>query len=236
VVNAAFPDLVNPALSKIGLSPTVGIGNIDNLVCSLKIVAAKMFNVPLRSVAVYMVAPHFVSYYMGRFGNSGGAPYYLKVMIDDKDVTTKMNKDEFVSKVTTFGKRPGSIQAHPVVASSVCRIIMGILFDTKQLGHAPGPNGLPGGYPIKLSADGVDVFLPENLTLEEAIRINNEAQVFEGVASIEEDGTVVLTEKSAAIFKNLLDFDCKVYSIKNCENKAKELDEKFKRWAAEFKA
>jgi hypothetical protein len=113
---------------------------------------------------------------------------------------------------------------------------MGILFDTKQLGHAPGPNGLPGGYPIKLSADGVDVFLPENLTLEEAIRINNEAQVFEGVASIEEDGTVVLTEKSAAIFKNLLDFDCKVYSIKNCENKAKELDEKFKRWAAEFKA
>jgi len=236
VVNAAFPDLVNPALAKIGLSPTVGIGNIDNLVCSLRIVGAKMFNVPLRSVTVYMVAPHFVSYYMGRFGNSGGAPYYLKVMIDDKDVTPKMNRDEFLAKVTTVGKRPGSIQAHPVVASSVCRIIMGILFDTKQLGHAPGPNGLPGGYPIKLSADGVEVFLPENLTLDEAIRINNEAQIFEGVESIEEDGTVVLTEKSAGIFKKLLEFDCKVYTTKNCEAKAKELDEKFKRWAGKFKS
>jgi hypothetical protein len=236
VVNAAFPDLVNPALAKIGLSPTVGIGNIDNLVCSLKMVGAKMFNVPLRSVAVYMVAPHFVSYYMGRFGNSGGAPYYLKVMIDDKDVTPEMNKDEFVAKVTTFGKRPGSIQAHPVVASSVCRIMMGILFDTKQLGHAPGPNGLPGGYPIKLSADGVEVFLPENLTLEEAIKINNEAQVFEGVASIEEDGTVVLTEKSASIFKKLLDFDCKVYTVKESEAKASELDEKFKKWATKFRS
>lgn len=236
VVNAAFPDVVNPALAKIGLAPTVGIGNIDNLVCSLRIVGAKMFNVPLRSVTVYMVAPHFVSYYVSRFGNAGGAPYYLKVMIDDKDVTPKMNKDEFLTKVTTFGKRPGSIQAHPVVASSVCRIIMGILFDTKQLGHAPGPNGLPGGYPIKLSADGVEVFVPGDLTLEEAVRINNEAQIFEGVESIEEDGTVILTEKSAGIFKKLLEFDCKVYTTKNCEAKAKELDEKFKRWAGKFKS
>jgi hypothetical protein len=172
---------------------------------------------------------------MGRFGNSGGAPYYLKVMIDDQDVIPKINKDEFVSKVTTFGKRPGSIQAHPVVASSVCRIMMGILFDTKQLGHAPGPNGLPGGYPIRLSAGGVEVFLPEGLTLEEAVRINNEAQVFEGVESIEEDGTVILTEKSAGIFKKLLDFDGKVYSLTNCDAKAKELDEKFKKWARKFK-
>jgi hypothetical protein len=236
VINAAFPDLVNPTLAKIGLSPTVGIGNIDNLVCSLKIVGANIFNVPLRSVTVYMAAPHFVSYYVSRFGNSGGAPYYLKVMIDDKDITPKINKDEFLTKVTTVGKRPGGIQAHPVVASSACRIIMGILFDTKQLGHAPGPNGLPGGYPIKLNANGVEVFCPENLTLEEAIKINNEAQIFDGVESIEEDGTVVVTDKSAEIFRKLLDFDCKVYTVKNCEVKARELNEKFKKWAAKFKS
>jgi hypothetical protein len=236
VVNAAFPDLVNPALAKIGLAPTVGIGNIDNLLCSLRIVAAKMFNAPLRSATVYMVAPHFVSYYVSRFGNAGGAPYYLKVMIDDKDVTPKIDRDEFLANVTTIGKRPGSIQANPVVASSVCKIIMGILFDTKELGHAPGPDGLPGGYPIKLSADGVEVFLPENLTLEEAIRINNEAQIFEGVESIEDDGTVVITDKAAGIFKKLLDFDCKVYTTKNCEAKARELDEKFKKWVAKIKS
>jgi hypothetical protein len=235
VVNAAFPDLVNPALAKIGLAPTVGIGNIDNTRCSLRIVAAKMFDVPLRAVTIYMVAPHYVSYYLGRYGNSGGAPYYLKVIIDDKDVTSRINIDEFFAKVTTVGKRPGGIQAHPVVASSVCKIIMGILFDTKELGHAPGPNGLPGGYPIKLSADGVEVFLPEGLSIEEAIRINNEAQVFEGVESIEDDGTVVLTDKSAAIFKKVLDFDCKVYTVQDCEAKTKELDEKFKKWAAQFR-
>jgi hypothetical protein len=235
VVNAAFPDLVNPALAKIGLAPTVGIGNIDNLLCSLRIVGAKMFNVPLRSVTIYMVAPHFVSYFAGRYGNSGGAPYYLKVMVDDIDMTSKINRDEFLAKVLTWGKRPGSSQAHPVVASSVCKIIMGILFDTKELGHAPGPNGLPGGYPIKLGAEGVEVFLPEGLSLDEAIRINNEAQIFEGVESIGEDGMVVLTDKSAGLFKKLLDFDCKIYTVQNVEAKARELDEKFKKWATKFK-
>lgn len=235
VVNAAFPDLVNPVLAQIGLAPTVGIGNIDNLLCSLRMVAARVFNVPLRTVTIYMVAPHFVSYYMARYGNSGGAPYYLKIMIDDKDVTSRVDREEFVAKVVTLGKRPGGIQAHPVVASSVCRILLGMIFNTKELGHAPGPNGLPGGYPIKISADGVEVFLPEHLTIEEAIKINNDAQVFEGVESIEKDGTVILTDKSASVFKKLLDFDCKVYTIKDSEAKSKELDEKFKKWASQFR-
>lgn len=231
VINAAFPDLVNPVLAKLGLSPTVGIGNIDNIVVSLQIVVSKIFNVPLRSCKIFMVAPHFVSYYLSRFGNTGGAPYYIKVMIDDKDVTSKISHKELFQKVTTIGKRPGGIHAHPVVASSVCKIILGILFDTKELGHAPGPNGLPGGYPIRISQKGVDVFLPEGLSIDEAIRINNEAQVFDGVELIEKDGTVILTDKSAEIFKKLLNFECKYYKVEECEIKAKELSGKFKNWA-----
>jgi len=231
VVNAAFPDLVNPALSKIGLTPTVGIGNIDNIVCSLRQVAASMFEVPLRSANIYLVAPHYFSYYAARYGNDGGAPYYLKVMIDDRDVTSQVDRERFLENAVTLAKRPGSVQAHPVVASSVCKVVLGILFDTHEIGHAPGPNGLPGGYPVRLSSEGVDVFLPEGITLDEAVQLNNDAQVHEGVESIEEDGTVILTDKSAGIFKDLLDFDCKIYTIADVEVKAKELDKKFKAWA-----
>jgi hypothetical protein len=235
VINAAFPDVVNPALAMIGLAPTVGIGNIDNLVCALKLIAAKTFQAPLRSTAVYMVAPHFISYYMSRFGHCEGAPYYLKVMIDDKDVTSRLKKDEFFASVTTFAKRPGSLHAHPVVASSACRIIKGILFDTNEIGHAPGPCGLPGGYPIRMNTHGVEILLPDGLSLEEAIRLNNEAQKFDSIDSIKEDGTVVISDRAAKIFKKLLDFDCKEYTVQNSEAKARELDEKFKRWAATFK-
>jgi len=230
VVNSAFPDLVNPVLGKLGMAPTVGIGNIDNFLCQSRVVVSKMFNVPLRSVTVYLVCPHFVSYYATRYGNSGGSPFYLKVMIEDKVV--KIKHEEFFANLIPLGRRPGGTQANPVVASSSCKIIMGILFDTKELGHAPGPNGLPGGYPIKLSSEGVEVFVPEGLTLEEAIRINNEGQTFDGVEAIQDDGTVVITEKSASVFKKLLDFDCRTYKVKEAESKAKELDEKFKKWAA----
>ncbi len=235
VVNAAFPDVVNPALANIGLCPTVGIGNIDNIVPSLRLVVSRMFKVPVRSVNVFMVAPHYASYYLGRYGSTGGASCYLKVMIDDKDYTPKVKADELYANLVPLAKRPGGHLGHPVVASSVCKIVMGILFDTRELGHAPGPNGLPGGYPIRMGAEGVDVFLPAGLTVEEAVKINNDAQVYEGIESIEKDGTIVLTDKSAGIFKKLLDFDCKVYTVKDCPAKAKELDEKFKRWAARYK-
>ena len=234
VVNAAFPDLVNPALAKIGLAPTVGIGNIDNICCTLRLVASKMFEAPMRSVQIFMVAPHYFSYYAARFGEDGGAPYYLKVMIDDRDVTPEIDPREFLGNVRTIGKRPGSIQAHPVVASSACKIIQGILLDTKELGHAPGPNGLPGGYPIRLRASGVEVFLPAGLALDEAVRMNNEAQVLEGVESVEDDGTVVITDRATAVFKKLLDFDRKCYTVENCEADWKELDQKFKKWAGRF--
>jgi hypothetical protein len=229
VLNAGYPDLVNPALGKIGLAPTTGIGNIDNTLSQSRLVISKMFKVPLRSVTVYMVLHHFVNFYMTRYGSNGGAPFYLKVLIDDKE--RKINQEEFLANLTTMGKRPVGIANNPVVASSACKIIMGILLDTKELGHAPGPNGLPGGYPIKLSSEGVEVFVPEGLTLEKAIRINEEGQAFDGVESIEDDGSVVITDKSAEIFKKLLDFDCKVYKVEEVESKAKELDEKYREWA-----
>jgi hypothetical protein len=234
VVNAAFPDLVNFVLSKIGLAPEVGIGNIDNIVCSVKMAVANKFQAPLRSVSVYMVAPHFVSYYIGRFGTSGGAPYYLKVMLDDRDVTSKIDQDDLLHEAATTARRPGGLQAHPVVASSVCRIIFNILFDTNEIGHAPGPKGLPGGYPVKLSKSGAEVFLPEGLTLEEAVRLNTQAQVYDGVERVEDDGTVIISERSASIFKELIGFDCRRYSIAECEAKAKELDQKFKKWATQL--
>jgi hypothetical protein len=195
-----------------------------------------MLDVPLRSINIYWAAHHYVHYYISRFGNPGGAPHKIKITVDDKDVTSKVNLDELLFKATTIGRRPGGIHSTLVVASSVCKIILGILFNTNELGHAPGPVGLPGGYPVRLNSGGAEVFLPSDWTLEEAIRVNEEAQVFEGVESIKNDGTVVITDKAASIFKKLLDFDCKVYMIKDIEVKAKELEEKFKKWATGFRS
>ena len=234
LVNAAFPDAVNPVLDKLGLMPTVGIGNVDNVVPALNIVVSKRLGVPLRDVRIYLFVPHFLSYYMPRFGEDAGAPYYMKITVDDQDVTDSLDRRSLMADLLTLGKKLGGLAAHPVVASSAVRIILGILYDTNDFGHAPGPNGLPGGYPIKMNAQGVEVVLPEGITLEEAISINEEAQVYDGIQEIQEDGTVVLTEKSANIVKNLLGYDGKIIKPSEMEAKAEELDKKFKEWAATF--
>lgn len=48
-------------------------------------------------------------------------------------------------------------------------------FDRKVV-HAPDPNGLPGGYPVLIAESSVNVILPDNLTLQEAIHMNEEGQ------------------------------------------------------------
>jgi hypothetical protein len=231
VINCAFPDVVNAALAKIGLAPTVGIGNVDNAVGALRVVAAKTFNVSLRSAAVFLACAHYTSYNLTRFGTCGGSPFYLKVMIDDKDVTPELNIEQFLQNMTSLGRRPGGAKSHAVVASSVCKTVKGMLFDTKEIGHAPGPNGLPGGYPIKINADGVEVFLPEGLSLERAVQINEEGNRFDGIEAIQADGTVVVTEKSASIMKSLLGFDRRRYTVDACEDDYQELLRKFTLWA-----
>ena len=59
----------------------------------------------------------------------------------------------------------------------------------------PRTERIAGWLPCANKIRQVNVYLPGNLTLEEAIQINNEAQVYEGVESIEPNGTVLLTGK-----------------------------------------
>lgn len=234
VVNAAYPDAVNSVLAKIGLAPTVGIGNVDLVAPGVSLVVSKRLGVPLRDVRVYLFVHHFLAYYIRLYGDDGGCPYFMKIMVGDQDVTDQLDPKSIFRDVSTVGKRPQGTLMHGVVASSVVKIILGILYDTNQFGHAPGPNGLVGGYPIRMNARGVEVVLPQGFTLEQAIRVNEEAQVFDGIKEIKGDGTAVLTDQAADIFKKLLGYDGKVIKVSDMEAKALELDKKYKEWAKQF--
>jgi hypothetical protein len=39
-------------------------------------------------------------------------------------------------------------------------------------GHVPGPRGLPGGYPVRLGAGGLELDLPSGVTRAEAVAWN----------------------------------------------------------------
>lgn len=231
MINSSFPDNVNAVLGKVGLAPNVGIGNIDLIAAPWRKVVSEILDVPMRSVRVYIFGHHYSSYNLGRTGTGLDAPYYIKIMVEDKDVTKNFDIKELAKEIPKRAKRVSGSQINWVVASSAIKVILGILNDTNELTHAPGPEGLGGGYPVRLSKDGAKVFLPEGMTRERAIQINEEAQKWDGIEKIEEDGTVVFTDIAYNTFKDLLGYDCKEMKIEETEERVKELDKRYKDFA-----
>jgi hypothetical protein len=94
---------------------------------------------------------------------------------------------------------------------------------------------LPGGYPVRLSAKGAEVVLPEELSLKEAVRINEEAQKFDGIQEIKNDGTVVFTEKAVKIMREMLNYECETLKIEESEERAMELGALYKSFTEKYR-
>ena len=88
---------------------------------------------------------------------------------------------------------------------------------------------------ITFDSKGGTVVLPDDLTLEEAIRINEEGQRFDGIDRIDEDGTVHFVDEHMAIVKDMIGYECKSMRLEDTEEQYKELDRKFKAFAAQYK-
>ena len=234
VINSAFPDATHPVLDKVGLAPTIGIGNVANPVPAIRASVAHRLGRPLKDVTVYLFAQHFVSHYLPRFGTTGGAPYYLKVVLDGEDITGDLDIDAVFADIPTRLRRPGGRDGQILTASSAVTITLAMIDDTGEITHAPGPAGLPGGYPVRVNRNGGSVILPKDLMLEEAIRLNEDGQRYDGIERIEDDGTVHYTESSIAIMKEMLGYDCKLMKLEDTEAQSEELGRKFKEFAGKY--
>jgi len=221
VVNNSFPDVVNPVLWKNGLGPLVGAGNIDLAVGEIRRKVSVAENVPMSEVIVYLIAEHAII----PQGVRTGVPFFLKIMVGDKNITSKFDVDSLISDSVLAATPPEwtTWLNEPFVAASAVRNITAMINDTNELAHSPGPNGLPGGYPIRISARGVEIALPEEMTMEEAIRINLDGLKYEGVAEIKDDGTLVLTDEAYNIQKEIYGLNLREFRFADMEDIAKEL-------------
>jgi hypothetical protein len=234
VINSAFPDAVGPILDKVGLAPTIGIGNVANPVPAIRSSIAYRLQRPIKDVTVYFFAQHYVSHYLPRFGTTGDAPYYLKAVVDGEDVTAQLNIDEVFADIPTRFRRAGGRDGQILTASSAAAITLAMEADTGDMMHAPSPAGLPGGYPVQVNRNGGRVILPKGLTIEEAVRINEEGQRFDGIDRIDDKGTVHYAEKSVAIMKEMVGYDCSVMKLDESEERSREINQKFREYAAKF--
>ena len=228
VVNTCFPDGVNAALGKVGLEPTIGGGNTALLTPGICKKVGEQMGVPPHNLSVSLIAHHFHVMSLILNQNMGGAPYFIRIMLGDRDITGEVDLDKvLVDAVKEF---PPGAKAHPLVASSFVKNALAIVRDTGEISHSPGPKGLPGGWPVRLSEKGAEVVLPQGLDMTQAMRIVEGAQKFDGIETIKEDGTIVLTDTAYGVMKEMIGYDCRQYSLNECEARAKELLSLFKKY------
>jgi hypothetical protein len=234
VINCSYSDVVNPVLAKVGLAPVCGGGNVDTYVQVIKRFVSKELGVPMRSITIYMYGHH------GLLSSFFNAPFLAKIYVYDKDVTNQYPPDKIRKIVQPFAKADmgawATVPPQEDISASFTRNILAVYGNTYEFCYAHGPAGLPGGYPVRLSYErGAEILLPEGVTLEEAIKVNEESgRIGDGIEKIKDDGTVVFTEKAVKVYREILGYECKELKIEESEERAKELKTLFKKLGEKY--
>jgi len=98
-------------------------------------------------------------------------PY--RVFINGKEIADVFQEFEDV-KLTTE-------PAIEISGASGVTLIAADAANKSWIGHVPGPNGLPGGYPVKLENRTLHLNLPENVSEQEAIDWNSSFEEAKGL-------------------------------------------------------
>lgn len=234
VVTAAFPDAVNPILARVGLQPVVGLGNLDNFVPGVRKLIAQRLRVTESSVTVYLVGHHVLRTALKYPEDIECPPFVLRVFVDGTDVSAQVDPRKLLEEEVTFvtGMRNDS-----KVASSGVKHVLALLQSEEGVhSHAPGPLGMIGGYPIRVSRKGAELALPPGLTVDEAVDINLRGQVFDGIERIADDGTVILTDRAVDGMSEILDYRHKTIRPDENEEYAHELARRFAEAIKKYRA
>ncbi len=228
-LSAPFPDVVNCILGRLGLAPTCGIGNLDEIVPKIRHLAAQRLHAPLDDVRVVLVAHHSLE--PAAFGEPMDElpPYFLRAYLGDgKDVTEAVHADELLLSPCPLPSGPAW---NFLTAGTAVRMLQALSRDGEARLHAPGPHGLPGGYPVTVRRGSIECAPIEGLALADAIAINERSHRFDGIERIEPDGTAVFCPEDADVLRRTLGYECERLQPEDAEERAKELIARFREFA-----
>jgi hypothetical protein len=148
-----LPDWVNPILRHLGLPIACGTGNVAMFASFVK----ARYPEPEHIVQVVGHLYHFFRI-MGASHSDLEGP---RVWIDGAEVedieTTLADCFKGLRSVNARGK-----VINELVGATSAQVLLGLLSEEPVRTHAPGPNGLPGGYPVMVGVGRVDLDLPSS--------------------------------------------------------------------------
>jgi hypothetical protein len=180
-INCCFADVVNPLIAAMRLPITCGIGNVAILSTAF----AGHLGPP--SAAGLKVLAHYQCIAPWRRLPQTRTEAPARVWIDDVEI------DDVYARFADVQLTP-----EPVIdisGASGVPLMLAMAAGQTWRGHVPGPNGLPGGYPVMLRDGLLDLDLPPSLARDDAILWN---------AGFEEINGLIVDSTGRALYTGLL--------------------------------
>ena len=200
VASFPWPDGTHPILAKLGLAPTIGLGNPGMILLRVRsalrhrMLAQGRTAEPLPLVRILGDASTLWSCLAARAPAPGdGCRVYLG------------EEGERADDLAYQGYPwPSGFHLNELTAASALPVLTALLPGGGPLGFTcPGFRGQPGGYPVRIVGPRVDYDLPPGVTLEEAIAFNTIHAREEGIESIGDDGSVTFTARAEEIMADI---------------------------------
>lgn len=220
VINSSFPDGVNPALESIGLAPFTGAGNLNHLIPRLTLAIANKYGLSPYDVNVDLVGSHYLNTYVSKEGSSKGSPYVLKFSTTGRSELIQYHEITGADAEELFSHCSDKTASGPtrnlMIASDIAQIIKSLSGHNVTKIHLPGPQGLPGGYPVFLSRNML--INDAGINPSEAILTNLNSLRYDGIDDISE-GVITFTEELISKMKNVFNIEYpKSLKVEDCED------------------
>jgi hypothetical protein len=184
-VNCSFPDVVNGMIAAAGYKVLCGFGNVG-ILAAVFAGARDLAPERIRVLAHYQ---NLAAFRQPADMRSGRRP---RVWIDGAEV-----EDVFEAF------RDVRLTPEPVIEISGATgvpVITAVVEGREWRGHLPGPNGLPGGYPVVIRDGAIALDLPEGLPKSQAVQWNLSFEQDNGLV-VSASGQVQFTGRLAELLR-----------------------------------
>jgi hypothetical protein len=162
-LNASFPDAVNPILRALDLPVLSGIGNVATIAATLQ----DALGLPDQR-RLQVLAHH----------------WHLHTPDDPSEEARAWLDGEPLADVTRLlaaQRATPRCELNAVTGHAAALFLRDLLMGAETRTSLPGPQGLPGGYPVRVVGGRVELDLPEGVTRDEAIAWNQRFALRDGV-------------------------------------------------------
>ena len=184
LINACFPDAVNPLIAALGLPVHCGIGNVATVAAALQTALGRLDQ---RDLAVL------------------GHHVHLAEPADPAEDVLAWQGGVSLTGVPALlapYRALPRLELNAIAGHAAARLLVDLLSGKEIRTNLPGPLGLPGGYPVRLAGSRITLNLPAEVSRADAVDWNLRAGRRDGVEVA--DGRVGYPSWAAAVLEEFL--------------------------------